>query len=203
MKKEKLFISLEGGEGTGKTTVAKLLGEHFNNRGFPTITTKEPFDCKGFCGAINNIIMDKPIAQFEEILLFNYLRSQHVKEIRGWLREDKIVITDRFTDSTLVYQGESVDESVIKVVNNFATQGLEPDYVFIFDLNEELAQKRIKDNNRETNRFDDQPLEYHKNIRKRYLELAATNTDKYIVIDASKTPQEIAEEISLIIFKTI
>lgn len=198
MKKHNIFITFEGGEGTGKSTVAKMVKARLEEEGQPVFLTREPGG-RGFAFAedIRKIIMNHgDIDPITELLLFNASRREHVtKKIVPQLEKGNLVISDRFSDSTIVYQGiaKGVDKDVILEANNIAVQNNGPSLVFIFDLDPITGMKRISDNNRETNRFDDEGTEFHNKIRDGYLELASTNTDKYIVVDASQTPDEVTE----------
>lgn len=198
VKKLKLFITLEGGEGTGKTTTALALQEKLKEHDYDSYLTREPGG-KGLDIAedIRNIIMKHGnIDPITELFLFNASRREHVdKIIKPNLDEGKIVISDRFSDSTVVYQGlvKKTDKETINTVNSIAIQETEPQMVFIFDLDPIEGKKRIDINSRETNRFDDNNIEFHNNVRQGYLDLQKTNEEKYILVDASKPPKEIAD----------
>ncbi len=198
VKKLKLFITFEGGEGTGKSTTASALTDKLYMEGYSAHATREPGG-QGLSIAedIRNLIMNHgEIHPITELLLFNASRKEHVeKVIKPHLEKGSIVISDRFSDSTTVYQGivKNVDKETIIQANNIAMQDTVPDYVFVFDLDPVLGRKRIFDNRRETNRFDSEGLEFHRRIRQGYLELQKSNPEKYILVDASKTTDEIVE----------
>ncbi len=198
MKKLKLFITLEGGEGTGKSTTASALRDKLEKSGYSAHVTREPGG-QGLAIAedIRKIIMNHgEINAITELLLFNASRSEHVdKVIKPRLNEGNIVISDRFADSTVVYQGiaKNINAETIKAANAIAIQETNPDIVFIFDLDPELGRKRIYDNNRETNRFDDEGLAFHQRVREAYVELYESDKDRYVLVDASKTTDEIVE----------
>ncbi len=200
MKKLKLFITFEGGEGTGKSTTASALRDKLELEGYQAYVTREPGG-HGLAIAedIRHIIMNHgDMHPITELLLFNASRREHVyKVIKPRLDEGGIVISDRFSDSTVVYQGvvKNVDEKTILAANEIAMQETTPDIVFIFDLDPEEGRRRIYENKRETNRFDAESIAFHKKIRQAYLDLYETNKEKYILIDATQSTDEIVETI--------
>ncbi len=206
MKKLRKFITFEGGEGTGKSTTAKYLKDMLQDKGYDAYVTREPGG-QGLAIAedIRKIIMNHGnMHPVTELLLFNASRREHVdKVIEPKLNEGAIVISDRYSDSTLVYQGTArdVDIETIKLTNDIGMQEAIPDLVFIFDLDPKEGRKRILDNHRDTNRFDEEGIKFHEKIREGYLSLQKTNPDKYILVDASKSTEEIAEYIFNIITK--
>lgn len=206
MKKLRKFITFEGGEGTGKSTTAKYLKDLLQRRGYDAYVTREPGG-QGLAIAedIRKIIMNHGnMHPITELLLFNASRREHVdKVIEPKLNEGSIVISDRFADSTLVYQGtaRNVDIETIKQANAIGMQETVPELVFIFDLDPEEGRKRILDNNRHTNRFDEEGIRFHEKIREGYLALHKSNPEKYILVDASKSTEEIAEYIFNIVTK--
>lgn len=200
VKKLNLFITFEGGEGTGKSTTLQALKYKLETEGYLVKTTREPGG-RGLSIAedIREVIMNHgEIHPITELLLFNASRSEHVdKVISPWLEQGNIVISDRYSDSTVVYQGlvKNVDIDTIVKANEIGTQGIDPTYVFIFDLDPNVAIKRILVNGRSTNRFDDEGIQFHEDIRKGYLKLHSQNPDKYILLDASKSTEEIVDDI--------
>ncbi len=198
MKKLKLFITLEGGEGTGKSTTASALRDRLELEGYDAYVTREPGG-RGLAIAedIRKIIMNHgEMSPITELLLFNASRREHVdKVIKPKLDDGYIVISDRFADSTVVYQGivKNVDKSTIIAANEIAMQETVPQFVFIFDLDPVEGRKRIHDNNRETNRFDQEGIAFHNKIREGYLKLRESNPKKYIIVDATKSTDEIVE----------
>ncbi len=204
MKKLNIFISFEGGEGTGKSTVSKIVKEKLENKGQKVYLTREPGGKDLlFAEDVRKIIMKhSDIDPITEILLFNASRREHVvKKINKHLNSGKLVISDRFEDSTIVYQGmvKGIDLEKIVMANNIAVDNNSPKYVFIFDLDPKIGLKRISDNNRETNRFDKEGIDFHSKVRESYLTLARNNPNKYIILDATRNPEEIADKIITII----
>ena len=203
------FITLEGGEGTGKTTVIKLVQEKLEKEGHEIVLTREPGGTK-IAEQIRGIILDKSNTEITgmcEALLFAAARAQHVEElVRPCLKEGKIVISDRYFDSNFVYQGILQNIGVDKLydLNMVATNKLIPDLTILFDLDPVVGQRRIAANKgREVNRLDVKGMEYHQKIRAGYLEVAKKYSDRIKVIDASKSPDEIAEEVYKLIKKVI
>lgn len=200
MKKHNIFITFEGGEGTGKTTAAELVQRKLEAEGLPVFLTREPGGAGlAIAEDIRGIIMKHgDVDPVTELLLFEASRREHiVKTIVPNLNEGKLVISDRFQDSTIVYQGiaRGIDKDVIFKANKIAVDTYQPELVFIFDLDPELGLKRIIDNQRTRNRFDNESLEFFHKIRDGYLALAETNPEKYIIVDASKTAEEISDYI--------
>jgi len=190
-----LFITFEGGEGCGKSTQSRLLLKKLEQRNIPVVLTHEPGGT-----ALGNELRKalkrrrgSSISPQAELLLFAASRAQLVAElIRPALEEGKVVICDRFTHSTLVYQGygRGLDFTAIEMVNNMATQGLKPGLVIFLDISPEqgLARKRsLKD------RFEMEDLSFHRRVREGYLKMAAAEPDRWLVIDASLPKGKIAE----------
>lgn len=190
-----LFITFEGGEGCGKSTQSRLLLKKLEQQNVPVVLTHEPGGT-----ALGNELRktlkrkrDSSISPQAELFLLAASRAQLVVEvIRPALEEGKIVICDRFTHSTLVYQGygRGLDFTAIKMVNNMATRYLNPDLIILLDISPEqgLARKRsLKD------RFELEDLSFHRRVREGYLKMAAAEPDRWLVIDASLPKRKIAE----------
>lgn len=192
-----LFITFEGGEGTGKSTISKLVKEKLALEGVGVFLTREPGG-KGvpFAEDIRKVIMDHgDIDLVTELLLFEASRREHIiKKIVPALNEGKLVISDRFEDSTIVYQGivKGVDIETVRSANEIARGEYSPSLVFIFDLDPAIGLERISDGDRDTNRFDHEGIEFHNKIRQGYATLATTDEKKYIIVDAAKSPDEVS-----------
>lgn len=187
-----MFITFEGGEGSGKTTCINRVVETLQKEGKEIVLTREPGGTP-ISEEIRNVILDKKNTDMDprtEALLYAASRRQHiVQKILPSLREGKIVISDRFLDSSLAYQGVArglgIDE--IFKVNQYATEGLEPDVTFFFDIEPEEGLRRISANSeREVNRLDVEKLSFHHNVRNAFLELAKRYPNRIVVIDASQ-----------------
>ena len=190
-----LFITFEGGEGCGKSTQSRLLLKKLEQQNIPVVLTHEPGGT-----ALGNEVRKtlkrqrgSSISPQAELFLFAASRAQLVAElIRPALAEGKVVICDRFTHSTLVYQGygRGLDLTFVETVNNMATGNLKPDLAILLDISPEqgLARKRsLKD------RFEQEDLSFHRRVREGYLKMAAAEPDRWLVIDASLPKGKIAE----------
>lgn len=195
-----LFITFEGGEGSGKSSVMKLLAERLEQEGYSIVTTREPGGTP-IAEEIRNVILDKKNTDMDprtEALLYAASRRQHlVQKVWPALKEGKLVLCDRFLDSSLAYQGVArhlgVDE--ILNVNLFATEGKYPDLTLFFDLEPEIGLARIAANaGREVNRLDLEKIDFHKNVRAAFQDLAKRFADRYVVIDASQSFEKVFED---------
>lgn len=192
-----LFITFEGGEGSGKSTALKSIATYFEKNKIPFILTREPGGTP-IGEEIRNVILSKNNGAMDlrvEALLFAASRRQHlIEKIWPSLKEGKIVLCDRYLDSSLAYQGNARGlgiENVLKV-NEFATEGTFPDITFFFDIDPELGLERIAMNqSREVNRLDLEKLSFHKSVREGFTKLASLYPNRYVVIDASKSREEV------------
>ena len=196
-----LFITLEGPEGSGKTSAIKLVREALEKLGHEIIMTREPGGTP-ISEQIRNVILDKDNTAMDprtEALLYAASRRQHlVEKIWPALKEGKIVFCDRYLDSSLSYQGHArglgIDD--ILKVNEYATEGTYPHITFLFDIDPELGLERInKNKDREVNRLDVEKLSFHQKVREGYLILSKRFPDRYIVIDASRPLEEVASNV--------
>jgi len=191
----RLFITFEGGEGCGKSTQSRLLLKKLERQNIPVVLTHEPGGT-----ALGNELRktlkrkrDSCISPQAELFLLAASRAQLVAElIRPALEEGKVVICDRFTHSTMVYQGygRGLDFTAITMVNNMATRYLNPDLIILLDISPEqgLARKQsLKD------RFELEDLSFHHRVREGYLKMATAEPDRWLVIDASLPKGKIAE----------
>ena len=190
-----LFITFEGGEGCGKSTQSRLLLKKLEQQNVPVVLTHEPGGT-----ALGNELRralkrrwGSFISPQAELFLLAASRAQLVAEvIRPALEEGKVVLCDRFTHSTMVYQGygRGLDFTAIKMVNNMATRYLNPDLIILLDISPEqgLARKQsLKD------RFELEDLSFHQRVREGYLKMASAEPDRWLVIDASLPKGKIAE----------
>lgn len=196
-----LFITFEGGEGSGKTTALKKINQMLLDRGYQTVLTREPGGTP-ISEQIREVVLNKANTDMDsrtEALLYAASRRQHlVQKIWPALREGKIVLCDRFLDSSLAYQGVARGLGIDEVlhVNEYATEGQYPDLTFFFDLDPEEGLKRIAANSgREVNRLDLEKLSFHEKVRSAFLDLSQKFKDRYVVIDASKSPEEVADAV--------
>ncbi len=196
-----MFITFEGPEGSGKTSVIKNVYDYLTKRGYEIILTREPGGTP-IAEEIRNVILDKKNTNLDaraEALLYAASRRQHLVE-KVWpaLKEGKIVLCDRFLDSSLAYQGGARGIGVEEIlnVNLFATEGFYPDLTFLLDIEPSLGLKRIALNkNREVNRLDLEKIEFHNKVRQTFLDLAKKYEDRYVIIDASKPLTEVNKSV--------
>ena len=194
-----MFITLEGPEGSGKTTAVEAAVKELEARGYQIVRTREPGGTP-IAEQIRNVILDKENTKMDprtEALLYAASRRQHLVE-KVWpaLKEGKIVICDRYLDSSLAYQGGARGLGVDNIlnVNMFATENTFPDLTLLFDISPEEGLKRIAANaSREVNRLDLEKLEFHHKVRNTFLELAKKYPERYVIIDASKSREEVAK----------
>ena len=141
-----------------------------------------------------------------EILLFCASRAQLVEElVRPSLSEGKLVLCDRYADSTMAYQGygHGLDRDVLSQLLHFATGGLKPDLTLLFDISAEAGLRRRLTNHEEWNRMDDYALQFHERVRSGYLAMAAAEPERWAVIDADRTPDEIHREVVSVIIEKL
>ena len=192
-----MFITAEGVEGCGKTTILKMVYEKLINDGYNCLLTREPGGVK-ISEQIRQIILNKENTELDdrsEALLFAASRRQLlVQKIYPALKENKIVLCDRYVDSSLAYQGGGKKLGVQNVlnINLFATDHTLPDLTLLFDIDPRLGLERINDNkNREVNRLDLEKIDFYNRVRETFLDLAKKNTERYVIIDASKNIEEV------------
>jgi len=190
-----LFITFEGGEGCGKSTQSRLLLKKLEQQNVPVVLTHEPGGT-ALGNELRRTLKRKggsSISPQAELFLLAASRAQLVAEvIRPALEEAKVVLCDRFTHSTMVYQGygRGLDFTAIQMVNNMATRNLNPDLIILLDISPEqgLARKQsLKD------RFELEDLSFHRRVREGYVKMAAAEPDRWLVIDASLPKGKIAE----------
>ena len=195
-----MFITIEGPEGSGKTTAVDAAVKELEKLGYQIVRTREPGGTP-IAEQIRNVILDKnntAMDQRTEALLYAASRRQHLVE-KVWpaLKEGKIVVCDRYLDSSLAYQGGARGLGVDNIlqVNSFATEGTFPDLTLLFDLDPEIGLARIAANSdREVNRLDLEKIEFHKKVRNTFLELAKRYPERFVVIDASQSREEVAKK---------
>lgn len=196
-----VFITVEGGEGCGKSTVLNIVVNRLKSEGYDVVVTREPGGID-ISEQIRNVILDVKNVKMDKIteaLLYVAARRQHVVEkLEPLLHEGKIVISDRFVDSNLVYQGyaRGVGIDTIWEMNKFALGSCIPELTVLFDLDPVIGQQRINANkNREVNRLDNEKIEFHNKIREGYLEVAKKYSDRIKVVDANRTIEEVSEDV--------
>jgi dTMP kinase len=200
------MISLEGGEGAGKTSLLEKLTVYLENKNIEFISTREPGGVQ-ISEKIRDIVLDKENTEMDartEALLFAAARRQHlVQKVIPALEAGKLVIMDRYVDSSLIYQGYvrgmGIDE--IYRLNQFAIEDLLPDVTLYFDLSPEVGLARInKDANREINRLDLEKGSFHDKVREGYL-LLADKFDRIEIIDAEKSQEDVFKQVIDVLIK--
>jgi len=194
------FIVFEGVDGSGKTTQLKLLGERLEQRGYRVLYTREPGGTP-VGEAVRKILLDpkhnelNPVA---ESLLYAAARAQHVAQvIKPALLEGQIVLCDRFVDSSLAYQGfaRGLSIELLDKINELATAGLRPDLVLLLDFVSAAGLERIAGAGRAADRIEQESLAFHRKVRDGYLTLARRDPQRYRVIDANGTIEQIHRDI--------
>lgn len=195
-----MFVTIEGPEGSGKSSVTKEVVKLLEKEGLTVVLTREPGGTP-IAEEIRNVILDKKNTAMDpvtEALLYAASRRQHlVEKVWPLSKEGKIVISDRFLDSSLAYQGGARGIGIDKVLslNQYATDGFYPDLTLLFDVDPRIGLARIAaNNNREVNRLDLENIEFHDNVRKTFLELSKRFSDRYVVLDASKPFDEVIQD---------
>lgn len=194
-----VFVAFEGIEGSGKTTQLHRLAELLRAGGRTVVTTKEPGGTP-LADRIRAILLDTTsvIDPTAELFLFAASRRQHVSEVIGpALARGEVVLCDRFTDSTLAYQGfgRLLQLDRLRTLNDWATGSLEPALVLVFDLPETTGLSRARTRNaaavEDEGRFEAEDLRFHRRVREGYLSLAAGEPDRYAIVDADGTPDDV------------
>ena len=193
-----LFITFEGGEGSGKTLQAKALYRKLSRLAIPALLTYEPGGTP-----LGDIIrrwlkraQNTDISPLTELLMFNAARAQLVEEIiQPNLKSGKVVICDRYADSTIAYQGygRGLDLGIVRAINNATTDKLEPGLTILLDMpaEEGLVRKRAKGDDR----FEQESIAFHQRVRDGYLKMAANGPERWLVVDAGQSKAKIMENI--------
>ncbi|MFM1545187.1 dTMP kinase [Streptococcus mutans] len=201
-----IFISFEGPDGAGKTTVLEAILPQLKKLvAKEVITTREPGGV-AIAESIRDLILDVNHTNMDdktELLLYIAARRQHlVERILPELKKGNLVLVDRFIDSSVAYQGygRGLDADAVTWLNNFATDGLQPDLTLYFDVDSQIGLTRIEKNKeREVNRLDLEQLDMHCRVRSGYLKLAQENPDRIVTIDAARPLEEVTTDALFII----
>ncbi|HEX5995866.1 MAG TPA: dTMP kinase [Jiangellales bacterium] len=193
-----VFIAIEGGDGAGKSTQARLLAKRLRGAGREVVLTYEPGDTR-IGPDVRRLVLDVASEGLDaraEALLYAADRAEHVAAtIRPALERGAVVITDRYIDSSIAYQGVGrglgVDE--IAALSAFATDGLLPDLTVVLDVTEDVRRPRIAGMG---DRLEREAAEFHETVRQAYLRRAAADPDRYLVVDASQPPDDLADVIA-------
>lgn len=196
MRKKGLFITFEGIDGCGKTTQLNLLHNFLTRKGYEVVPTREPGGNHQLCKDIRNILLHTKceVDSKAEMFLFLADRAQHInKFILPNLKEGKIVLCDRHTDSTLAYQGYGRGQSLDEIIflNNIATNNVSPDLTFLYDVDIETSNARV---GKEKDRMESAGSIFLEKVRLGYLTIAKNNPERIKVIDAARSIETIFED---------
>ena len=192
------FITFEGIEGSGKSTQVKLLVDYLTKQHIPHLCTREPGGTP-IAEAIRKILLDPLCSEMlpeAELLLYSASRAQHTGElILPALKAGKVVISDRYYDSTYAYQGaaRALDYGVIDLLSDFATFHTVPDLTVLLDLPVEAGLARIE--HRDLDRLEQEDISFHRKVRKQFLSIAKKHASRYLVLDALEAPELIHNQI--------
>ena len=192
------FITLEGGEGSGKSTLIRSLYSALTKRGLSALQTHAPGGTTLGKTLRKLLLTSKEnIAKTSELFLFLADRAQHVKEvIEPALEQGKIVLCDRFSDSTIAYQGgpRGFEMQKVEELCQFASGGLEPDLTLYLDIDPVIGLERVKKLSSAQDRIESETLEFHQEIRKAFLKLAKQYPSRIQTIDATGSKQSVADQ---------
>jgi dTMP kinase len=195
-----VFITFEGPEGSGKTTQAYLLAEHLQQRGHDVVLSREPGGTP-IGDQIRAVLHDPAnvdLYAWAEVLLYSASRAQLVAQIvRPALTAGKVVVCDRYADSTMAYQGygRGLDLHALREVTRLATGGLVPDLTLYLDIEPDRGLQRRLLGGEEWNRLDQETLAFHCRVRSGYLHLAGLEPERWVVIDAARSVEEVQREV--------
>lgn len=197
-----IFISIEGGEGAGKTVAIQGISDYFTQLGYEVMITREPGGVS-VSEKLRHVIMEEQMDNLTEAFLFASARREHLlQKVIPAMNQGKVVISDRYVDSSYVYQGlvKELGIPLVKNINDIATDGLMPSLTILMDVDPSIGQARIMENSqREVNRFDLESLSFHEKVRQGYLEVQSMEPERVKIIDANQTKEKVLDEsISLI-----
>lgn len=190
-----LFIALEGGDGAGKTTQRDLLAHHLTSRGCDVVVTREPGGTQLGKTLRRLVLHGDDLAPRAEALLFAADRAHHVHSlIRPALAAGRVVITDRYIDSSVAYQGagRALGASDVRALSNWATDDLMPDLTVLIDVDPRLAATRRQGT---PDRLESEALTFHQEVRAHFLEQAAAHPERYVVVDGDLSVSQVHERI--------
>jgi dTMP kinase len=203
-----MFITFEGSEGSGKSTQITLLASYLVNKGYRVLTTREPGgtligeqvrDCL-------HDVANTEMTAAAEVLLYSASRSQLVQEvIKPALASNHIVLSDRYADSTIAYQGygRGLDLEALEHITHFATSGLKPDLSILLDIDVAKGLSRRTDGGAEMNRMDLQTIEFYQRVRKGYMTLVNDEPERWLIIDASRPTDEVQVDVRMHVEKRL
>lgn len=195
-----VFITFEGFEGSGKSTQISRLAERLTAQHVEVLLSREPGGTP-LADVIRQALVSRGEIELDprtELILFLAARSHHVESvIKPALAQGKVVLCDRFSDSTVAYQGagRGINRETIHLLNNYATDGLVPDLTILVDVEVELGLGRLSRANRDLDRFETENLAFHRRVRDCYRELAKTQPNRFVVVSGDRPVSEVSDEI--------
>lgn len=198
------FVTFEGGDGSGKSTQVELVAERLRKAGIDPILTREPGGTELGSG-IRQLLLhyDGPVSARSEALLYAADRANNIETmVRPALAEGRLVLQDRYLDSSVAYQGagRELDPEAIRELSLWATDGLKPDLTILFDADTRLMLERVAFENGSTpDRLEAEDFEFHEKVRQQYLKMAAAEPDRWVIIDANQAPKNIAAQVFAVI----
>jgi len=202
------FITFEGGEGSGKTTIIKRLVDDLKNNNINCVVTREPGGSK-ISEQIRNVILNvdnKNMDYMTEALLYAASRKQHLEEVvKPAIANGNLVICDRYLDSSLVYQGHARGLGIENVydINMYATGGFLPELTIFLDVAPEVGLERIAKNHRDVNRLDLEKVSFHKLVHEGYLKISEMYSDRIVKIDANKDIDAVYQAVKEAVFSRV
>ncbi|GAP16222.1 dTMP kinase [Levilinea saccharolytica] len=203
-----MFITLEGPEGSGKSSQLPALAEFLRSRGYTVLTTREPGGTP-IGDQVRQVLTrmeNQGMSPRAETLLFCAARAQLVDQvIRPALARGEVVISDRYADSTLAYQGygHGNDLAVLRQMLHFATGGLWPELTLLLDVDSAAGLERRRSSGGEWNRLDDYALSFHQRVRQGYLDLARSQPERWVVVDASQPMDAVQQALRQVILRRL
>ena len=203
-----LFISFEGNDGSGKSSALEAIKLELKEKGYDVLYTREPGGSY-IAEKIRELILDKDnvgMDNLTEALLYAASRREHItKTIIPALTEGKIVLCDRFLDSSLAYQGYARNLGIEKVyqLNQFATEGLLPDLTILVCVRPEIGMSRIKKDARDMDRLELEKMTFHDNVYQGYLKVSEKFKDRIVVINGEQTKEQVLNDVKQVIYKFI
>ncbi len=204
-----VFITFEGPEGSGKSTQVRLLSRYLEEHGKDFLISREPGGTY-LADALRTILLDKATGEISakaELLLLQTARADHVeKVIKPALDSGRIVVCDRFTDSSIAYQGggRGIDSETIDKLNSFSTGDIIPDITFILDVPPEIGLERARGyGKKELDRLESEDLDFHLRVRETFLTLAKNNPQRYLVLSGTESVTSISEQITSKVEETL
>ena len=195
-----VFVTFEGPEGAGKSTQIGMLARRLESQGVAHVLTREPGGTP-VADQLRRILADSEDGSIDartELLIVLAARSHHVEQvIRPALAEGKLVICDRYTDSTVCYQGagRGIDRDTIGLLNEYATHGLAPDLTFLIDVDPTVGLARLAQSQRKLDRFEREGADFHRRVREAYRELAAETPQRFVVLPGDREAERISEDV--------